>query len=73
MGRAKTTEIIFEDESGYFSAMLDNGGIRIGLKGCQHFDFPKGHKEHGRVLAASLVGEIEILHDEFMCAYAYGW
>lgn len=71
--RARTTEIIFDGADGYFAAMLNDGGVRIGLKGCQHFDFPVGHKEHGRVMAAAMAEEIEFLHDEFMCTYAYGW
>lgn len=71
MARAKTTELIL-DSADYFAARLDNGGVRVGLKGEHHFDFPEGHKETSRVLACSTVEEVEILHDEFMCAYAYG-
>ncbi|KVO11752.1 hypothetical protein WJ73_19595 [Burkholderia ubonensis] len=52
----------------YFKARLDNGGIRIGLRGCECFDFPPTCPEYGRVLQLEQ-SQIEAAHDEFMGKY----
>lgn len=65
---AHITTIIFENADGYFVANLDNGGIRLGLLGCECFDFPAGHAEFERV--ASLTKETaESAYDEYFGCY----
>ena len=66
MTRARTTEILFDDDSGYFTAMLNNGGVRIGLKNCLMHDIPAGHAWFDRVFEASALVEVEALHDELV-------
>lgn len=67
---AHITEYIVEDTcGGYFTAHLDNGRVRIGLVGCECFEFPPEHAEYNRVASAD-ANAIEFLHDEFMGRYA---
>ena len=54
--------------SDYFTAHLDNGSVRIGLLGCECFDFPVSHAEYARV-ASLVVDQIETAYDEFMGRY----
>lgn len=65
---AHITEFIAENEDGYFTAYLDDGGVRIGLRGCNCFAFPADHAEYARVVALR-ADQIEAAHDEFMGAY----
>lgn len=67
---AHITEFIAENADGYFTAHLDNGWVRIGLRGCNGFAFPEDHVEYARVVALR-ADEIEAAHDEFMGAYAF--
>lgn len=65
---AHIINLIEETADGYFVAHLDNGGVRIGLRGCECFEFPASHAEYDRV--AALTGDyIEAAHDEFMGKY----
>ncbi len=66
MTRAHTTAILFDDDSGYFTALLDNGGVRIGLKNCLMYDIPAGHAWFDRAFEASALVEVEALHDELV-------
>lgn len=65
---AHITEFIAENEDGYFTAHLDDGGVRIGLRGSNCFVFPADHSEYARVVALQ-ADEIEAAHDEFMGVY----
>jgi hypothetical protein len=65
---AKTRNIICENTDGYFSAFLDNGGIRVGLKGCECFDFQESHPDFKRC-ANLTIDTVESAHDEFMGKY----
>lgn len=67
MSRAHTTKIIFDDGD-YFTAMLDDGGIRIGLKGFNCYDIPSGHAWFARVAEATTRVEIESYHDDLFAA-----
>lgn len=42
MNSAKTTKFIFNGYD-FFAAHLDNGGVRVGLKGYACIDFPASH------------------------------
>jgi len=64
MARAHTTEFIAKTED-YFSAHLNDGGVRIGFVGMQCFDVPAGHAWYDRIAEAS-PEELESLHDELM-------
>lgn len=65
---AHITKFIAENEDGYFTANLDNGSARIGLRGCECFDFPASHEDYSRVVLLT-ENEIEDAHDEFMGKY----
>lgn len=65
----RPVQIIAETADGYFTARLDNGGVRIGLRGCECFDFPAGHAYYDRVVSLATDG-IEAAHDEFMGRHA---
>ena len=65
---AHITEFIAESTDGYFTARLDNGWVRIGLRGCECFDFPASHAEFNRVTSLDADG-FEEAHDEFMGKY----
>lgn len=69
MTRAHTTTFLFNDGE-YFTANLDNGGVRIGLVGCNCHDIPAGHAWFARVAEATTRREVEDLHDELTSAYA---
>lgn len=68
---AHITNFIIKEStsSDYFTAHLDNGGVRIGLLGCECFDFAPTHAEHERVVTLAADG-LEAAHDEFMGRYA---
>lgn len=63
----KTTNIIAENTE-YFIADLDNGGVRIGMFDVCAFDFPADHAEYAAVKAAGL-GDAEALFDGFYAKY----
>jgi hypothetical protein len=65
---AHITEFIAQSADGYFTAHLDDGGVRIGLRGCECFMFPADHAEYSRVVALG-ADAIEDAHDEFMGKY----
>lgn len=68
--RATITNFIVNDTAdGYFTAHLDNGGVRIGLVDCECFDFPSDHEDYARIVALS-ADELESAHDELMVKYA---
>lgn len=66
---SKITRIIAEDAQGYFTADLDNGGVRIGLRGCECFSFINTHPLYNRIIAL-YASQIEAVHDECMGRYA---
>lgn len=67
---AHITSFIIKESaaSDYFTAHLDNGGARIGLLGCECFDFPAAHTDYSRVVAL-IAEQLEATHDEFMGRY----
>lgn len=67
MSRAHTTTFLFNDGD-YFVAMLDDGGVRIGLTGVTCYDIPKGHAWFDRVCEADTRAWVEELHDELFAA-----
>ena len=67
----KTTAIICENTDGYFAAFLDNGGVRVGSRGNECFDFPESNAEFSR--CASLTTDtVEAAYDEFFGRYCCG-
>jgi hypothetical protein len=50
MNQGRTTNFIVQTED-HFVADLDNGGVRIGMKGFAAVDFPATHVEYDRVRA----------------------
>lgn len=50
MANAKTTDFIFNGYD-FFAAHLDNGGVRVGLKGHSCIDFPKSHPLYPKACA----------------------
>lgn len=68
MPRAHTTEFIAKTED-YFTAHLNDGGVRIGFIGGDCFDIPAGHAYYDRIAEAS-PEMVEELHDELMGVYA---
>ena len=63
---AKITDFIFKGAD-YFVAMLDHGGVRIGLVESYATDFPAGHEMFDMVVACGQSGDeeaIEKLSDE---------
>ena len=52
MNTGQAVKILAERDD-YFAAALDNGGVRIGLKGCQSINYPSGHSMHSIVMAAT--------------------
>jgi hypothetical protein len=68
MARAHTTQFINKTED-YFTAHLNDGGVRIGFIGGDIFDIPAGHAYYGRVVEASNE-MMEELHDELMSIHA---
>ena len=64
---AHTTEFIVKTED-YFTAHLDDGGVRIGFVGGTCFDFPAGHPRHAEIQRMN-VAAVETTHDELMGAY----
>ncbi|AVS67879.1 hypothetical protein C8245_21365 [Paracidovorax avenae] len=63
MTRARTTAFLFRDAD-YFSAHLNDGGVRIGIVGGVCYDLPAGHAYHARAAEASARATVEDLHDE---------
>lgn len=63
---AKITNFIFKG-SDYFVAMLDHGGVRIGLVESYATDFPADHEMFEKVVACGEAGHeesVEQLSDE---------
>lgn len=65
---AKTTHIICENTDGYFVAFLDNGGVRVGSRGNECFDFPFDHHEFKRCINLT-IHNVESAYDEFFGSY----
>lgn len=59
---------IFQDDT-FFSAELDNGGVRVGMIGIRCFDIPKNHAAHNRVLMAETREQVETIFDECMSGF----
>ena len=57
------TKVIFE-EGDYYTALLDDGGIRVGRQGRAMHDIPKGHPQFGRAFEARTLAEVKALYDE---------
>lgn len=68
MARAHTTTFLFNDGD-YFTAHLDNGGVRIGMVGGTCYDVPPGHAYYDRVIEAETRKDVEDYHDEFFAAF----
>ena len=71
MTRARTTEIKFDDGSGYFVSLTDAPGVRIGLKYVRFFDIPLGHAFYDRVVESTTLAEVEGHFDELMGAAGF--
>ena len=67
MSRAHTTEFIAKNED-YFTAHLDDSGVRIGFIGGTCFDIPPGNAYHQRISEATSE-MIEQYHDELMSVH----
>ena len=65
---ARTTTILCENTDGYFVAFLDNGGVRVGLRGCTCYDFPLTHKDFTRCTQLTH-DTVEEAHDDFTNRY----
>lgn len=65
---AHTTNFIVNGNE-YFSANLDNGGVRIGLVGCVAYDFPAGHAKFDRAATLTSEDEVEAMVDEAFAEY----
>ncbi len=57
------TKVIFE-EGDYYTALLDDGGVRVGRQGRAMHDIPKGHLQFYRVFEARTLAEVKALYDE---------
>jgi hypothetical protein len=68
MSRATTTTFITKTDD-YFTAHLDNGGVRIGFVGGTCFDVPAGHAYYDRIVE-STGSMVEEYHDELMSSFA---
>lgn len=66
--RGHTTAFIV-DGADYFSAHLDNGGVRIGLVGSVAYDIPAGHTDYARAVAAADESAVEVMVDEFFARF----
>lgn len=64
------TKFSIETTEGYFVAFLDNGGVRIGLKGFDCFDFPLGHTKFQTVVSLQ-PSCVENYYDELYGATLY--
>lgn len=47
----------------YFIANLEGGGVRVGLIGCECYDFPASHNMHGVAIGLTAEAQAEELHD----------
>jgi hypothetical protein len=63
-----TTDFICNNEDGYFVALLDNGGVRVGLRDNECFDFPDSHPEFNRAIALTY-NTVEETYDEYFGRY----
>ncbi len=63
-GRRAHTVAFLVDGRDYFSARLDNGGVRVGLVGGTCYDVPAGHAYFDRIVAAETESTVETIHDE---------
>lgn len=71
---AHTTEMLFQG-SDYFVALLDNGGVTIGLKEMFRNDFPAGHEMVDMIVALGNSGDadrIEEVCDEIYSIHRQG-
>lgn len=74
MKRGHITEFLFKG-SDYFVAMLDNGGVRIGMVGDYATDFPAGHEMLTMVIECGKAGDaatVEQLSDEIHSIHLQG-
>ncbi len=63
--RGHTTEFIFKDLD-FFSARLDNGGVRIGYVGGPMVDLPSGHRFFNECCAVRNAAEVEAMTDKLI-------
>lgn len=71
---ANITNFIFKG-SDYFVAMLDHGGVRIGLVESYATDFPADHEMFEKVVACGVSGDadaVEALSDEIYSIHLQG-
>nr|WP_280971427.1 hypothetical protein [Cupriavidus gilardii]WDE72666.1 hypothetical protein [Cupriavidus gilardii] len=68
---AHITKFIAANAEGYFTAQLDNGGVRIGLEGSACFDVPPTAHAAVERVGSLTADEIEAVHDEFMGKYFF--
>lgn len=74
MNNGHTTEFLFQGAD-YFVAMLDNGGVRIGMVGDYATDIPAGHEMFGMVVEFGNAGDadaIEQLSDDIHSIHLQG-
>ena len=57
------TKVLFE-EGDYYTALLDDGGVRVGRQGRAMHDIPDGHLQFGRAFEARTLAEVKALYDE---------
>ena len=71
---ANITNFIFKGAD-YFVALLDNGGVRIGLVSVYATDFPANHEMFEKVVACGEAGTedaVEALSDEIYSIHCQG-
>jgi len=71
---ANITNFIFKGAD-YFVAMLDHGGVRIGLVSVYANDFPADHEMFEKVVACGVSGNedaVEALSDEIYSIHLQG-
>jgi hypothetical protein len=63
MARGRITNFIVKG-SDYFTAHLDNGGVRVGLVSNTCYDLPPTHPRYAEAVAAADESAVETLHDD---------
>ncbi|MFA7063582.1 MAG: hypothetical protein WC132_05535 [Methanomethylophilus sp.] len=68
MARSRITNFIVNG-SDYFTAHLDNGGVRVGLVNNTCYDLPPTHPRYAEAVAAADEAAVETLHDDLTGGY----
>lgn len=65
---AHTTEMLF-DNGDYFIAVLDDGGIRLGMRDMASINFPADHAKYEVVKSLAAAADAEAIEEAFDEAY----